>query len=375
MILKILVFIVAGMVLGGFLGKNILDSISEVEMKKIIFSLVLAGGAALILLIGAIFWTGYRIPCLTALAAGVLCAWMSFRYFITYNTKYGILTAKNENLGQLIPDLVYDENKPENRYDLYLPAEASEDGTYGLAVYIHGGGFSSGSRKDGDGWCRYTTAMGYVSITVDYTLITKESKSSLPLMTQEILKCVAATEEKCAALGYPLTEMALSGGSAGGCLASLYAYGQASQSPIPVKFIFTESAPVYFDPVCWGNMNGPKEQASFVAKMSGEEITENMVIMGEHMPIIDSISPALLVKEGSIPTLCAYGAKDKVVPVQLKNKLFEALERCHVPYAYIEYPRSGHMLYSDPKAQKEFLAKLDEFFDTYFNHKPRKWRA
>lgn len=46
---------------------------------------------------------------------------------------------------------------------------------------------------------------------------------------------VIAEAEK---LGYKVDKMAISGGSAGGTLALLYAYRDAEQSPVPVKMVF-----------------------------------------------------------------------------------------------------------------------------------------
>lgn len=114
-----------------------------------------------------------------------------------------------------------------------------------LILYIHGGSFNSGSKEDGDAWCKYYTSKGYVTATVDYTLQSKKEKSekellnaSLELMNEEILSCVAAIKEQASQLGIDLTQMATCGVSAGGTLAMNYAYKNADISAIPVKFVF-----------------------------------------------------------------------------------------------------------------------------------------
>lgn len=47
-----------------------------------------------------------------------------------------------------------------------------------------------------------------------------------------------AVVAEAAKLGYPVNEMAIGGGSAGGCLALLYAYRDTAESPVPVRFVF-----------------------------------------------------------------------------------------------------------------------------------------
>ena len=47
--------------------------------------------------------------------------------------------------------------------------------------------------------------------------------------------------------------MAVSGGSAGGCLALLYAYRDAKDSPVPVKMVFEAVGPSSFYPEDWTN--------------------------------------------------------------------------------------------------------------------------
>mgnify|MGYP000680039806 CR=1 FL=1 len=59
---------------------------------------------------------------------------------------------------------------------------------------------------------------------------------------------VIAEAEK---LGYKVDKMAISGGSAGGTLALLYAYRDAEQSPVPVKMVFEAVGPASFHHEDW----------------------------------------------------------------------------------------------------------------------------
>jgi len=58
-----------------------------------------------------------------------------------YNTRW------DETVGKVYTDLPYGEGAA-NKFDLYVPSDKSQD-AYGLAVYLHAGGFTSGD-KAGD---------------------------------------------------------------------------------------------------------------------------------------------------------------------------------------------------------------------------------
>ena len=83
--------------------------------------------------------------------------------------------------------------------------------------------------------------------------------------------------------------------------------------------------------------------------------TAQMVADGSCRSYIDAISPMMLVNENTVPTLCAYGPKDKIVPVGIKFKLFDAFEKYNVTYDYLNFEHSGHAMLGDPEMQEKFV--------------------
>ena len=67
---------------------------------------------------------------------------------------------------------------------------------------------------------------------------------------KESMPYVIAEAEK---LGYSIDEMTILGGSAGGCLALLYAYRDAETSPVPVRAVISAVGPSSFYPEDWDN--------------------------------------------------------------------------------------------------------------------------
>lgn len=363
----------AGTAIGHYLGKHAIDSLVDANVSAFKrYSLICV--AFLVTMIAmAIFDAQLRIGWMMAIVMCVAGFAFGFLFYVFHNSTLGLKVKWNDQVGEAILDLDYDHTRPETGYDLYLPKKRTENNTYALVMYVHGGGFTGGSKKDGAQWCKYMTAKGYVCASMDYTLQGKEQKSDLHLMARQVLQCVEAVQEECIARGYPVTEMAVTGGSAGGAIALLFAYSLGKQSPVPLKFVFQQTGPVCFDPVWWGATNNDfKMQAIFISNFSGKDVTEEMVKKNEHLPIVAAMSPAALVREDTVPTLSAYGPRDKMVPARLKYHLFEALEKYHIPYDFVEYPNSNHGLYDDPKAQMEFLKKVDEYCASYFEHHPEE---
>lgn len=71
------------------------------------------------------------------------------------------------------------------------------------------------------------------------------------------------------------------------------------------------------------------------------------------------------VDKNSVPTLCAYGAYDKVCPFGSAKHLINALEQNQVPHDYIEFPHSGHGLQNDNRMFAVYMEKLNAYLERY----------
>ena len=299
----------------------------------------------------------------------LVCAFIAFQAYGIYLTNRAYAPWKvdwNDTMGTIYRDIDVDE-AAQTGYDLYLPGSPEPGKKYSLILHIHGGGFIEGDKADGETLCKYFTSQGYVCASVNYTLADEAHQSNLNLMFEQIRAQTASINAKAYELGYELTEMAVTGESAGGCLALLYAYREPENSPIPVKLVFEMTGPASFDPVLWGSAD-QEAGAAFIAMMTGETVTMDMMENGQAMVLADAISPAALVSEDTVPTLLAYGPKDKVIPINLKYSLMEALDKYHVPYDFIEFPHSGHTMALDPDKMQEYADKANEYLNKYFSN-------
>ena len=228
-------------------------------------------------------------------------------------------------------DLPYGPGEAQ-RFDLYLPRELNEK-TYGLVVYLHAGGFTAGDKRDDADILRRIAAKG------------------------------PSIAEYAAGLGVELDRMAIGGGSAGGCLALLYAYRDAAASPLPLRFVFEAVGPAGFEPADWfGADAGGEAAAAFVGMISGRELSPGTE---EYAAALRDVSAYMWVTPESVPTLCAYGERDRIVPYATAKRLKAALEKNRVPHDFISLPHSGHGLQNDAKLSRLYAEKLDEYLERY----------
>lgn len=267
----------------------------------------------------------------------------------------------DESVGEIYSNLDY-ENDNVNQYDLYIPSGLDKLENQYLILFIHGGSFNSGSKEDGESWCKYYATKGYITASVDYTLQNQGKDASIYLMNEEIENAVTAIKQKTEELGYHIAGMAPCGVSAGGTLAMNLAYN--GNSAIPVKFVFQLAAPTYFAPSEWSllmKVDRLDSEEKFCKMMTGKELED-------YDTEIQNISPACIVNEDSVPSLIGYGLIDHCVPLSQKYYLIEVYDRDNVMYDYIEFPKSNHGMYNDLDKLQEFLDKSLEYARVYFTN-------
>lgn len=266
----------------------------------------------------------------------------------------------DDSVGTIHTDFSYAADE-KNKFDLYLPA-GKKGQPCALVVYLHAGGFTTGDKRDDASILKFFTAKGYVSAGINYSLRADGNTASVLQMSNEIKAAVPKVIEKANELGFPIDEMAVMGGSAGGTLAMIYAYRDGKQAPVPIKFVFEQVGPPSFEPGDWYNMgSNPEAAASWVAMMTGIKTTPKMIENGAYKEALKPISAYEWIDEHSPPLLCAYGKLDKLVPFASTKPLREALKKHHVKHDMFILPQSGHALHRDRKISQAIYAKLEDY--------------
>lgn len=276
----------------------------------------------------------------------------------------------SDNLGTLKTNISYGDGEA-NKFDLYLPKDSTKE-NYGLVVYLHAGGFTSGDKADDKKTLAWLCSKGYVACGINYTLRTETNNASVLTQSNEIKAAIPIVVEKAKKLGYNITEMAMSGGSAGGCLAMLYAYRDAAESPVPVRLLFEMVGPSSFYAEDWGiygldqdTDESRKAATGLFGVMGGVELTPEMIKDGSYQELMKPISAFCFIDQNSCPSLLLYGTHDRVQPWKGVRHLVKALEDNRVDYKLFEATHSGHGVQNDNAVMKEYMEAVDEYLDKY----------
>ena len=287
---------------------------------------------------------------------------------ITYQPKWAKKYSVDwdDSIGTIYKDISYGD-KESNKFDLYVPKDNSKE-NYGLVVYLHAGGFTTGDKSDDKQILQWLCSKGYVTAGINYTLRTDENNASVYSQSIEIKEAIPVVVEEAKKLGYNLDEMVISGGSAGGTLAMLYAYRDAEESPIPVKMMFEMVGPPSFFAEDWDTYGLDKNNeaaAGLFGVMLGSEIDKEIIGTDELQEVMKPISAYAWINENSVPSVIAYGTYDKVAPFKAVRHLVNALKENNVDYKYFEAPHSGHGLQNDSKIYEEFMDTVVDYLDKY----------
>lgn len=271
-----------------------------------------------------------------------------------------------ETIGTIEKDLAYGELDA-NKFDLYLPADDTKEG-YGLVVYLHAGGFTSGDKAGDADMLEWLCSKGYVACGINYSLRTENNDASVYTQSMEIKAAIPVVVAEAEKRGYPIHGLTMSGGSAGGCLAMLYAYRDAWDAPVPVKLMFEMVGPSSFYAEDWG-IYGTDQNAEAAAGlfgvMAGVELTTDMIESGEYVELMRPISAFMWVTPESCPSVLLYGTCDKVQPWAGVKHLNDALAENGVDYQLFEAPHSGHGVQNDDKVFEAYMDTVVEYLEKY----------
>lgn len=278
--------------------------------------------------------------------------------------------AWSKDIGTLYQDIAYDDGEA-NKFDLYLPKDNTKD-TYGLVVYLHAGGFTSGDKAGDEKILSWLCAKGYVAVGINYTLRNEDNGKNVYTQSMEIKKAIPQVIEEAKKYGYSINEMCIAGGSAGHALAMIYAYRDAKEAPVPVKMTFGAVGPSSFYAEDWDIYGFDKDTdearqgaADLLGIMGGVMLTPEMIKDGSYIEKLKPISAVMWIDENTVPSVVVYGKYDKVQPYKGSLRLLETFKKYHVDYQYFEAPHSGHGLQNDNKVYQAWLTTVEEYLDYY----------
>lgn len=228
-------------------------------------------------------------------------------------------------------DLAYASISQAERLDLYLPAGGTPP--HPVILFIHGGGFISGDKADGqEAPALEGLTRGYAVASMDYRL---SDEATFPAQIQDVKAAIRWLRANADAYGLDARRIAVWGGSAGGNLAALAgtsggvpslsdaALGNARQSD-RVQAVVDWYGPISFlrtDADFRASGAGPAgadAPGSFLSRYLGAALP---AVPGK----VRAADPTTYISPDDPPFLIEHGTADGTVPVQQSERFAAAL--------------------------------------------------
>ncbi|CAN5684288.1 hypothetical protein BH09MYX1_BH09MYX1_23230 [soil metagenome] len=233
-------------------------------------------------------------------------------------------------------DVAYGTADPDRQaYDVAWP-----NGAKLLVVILHGGGWTSGSRKLYAPTVRQLASAGYAAASVGYRFA-RETEHRFPVGLSDA-RC-AVRRLMATAKTHGITKTVLLGASAGGHLAAMIALAGdapgfddecAEKGPI-----FVDGAVAYYPPI-----DLEHAAADYPPKMTQavDELLREDAGPEAWLAAARAATPLHYVDRDDPPMLLVHGTADAIVPIEDSRKMLRALQNAGVPSLLVELPGEPH---------------------------------
>ena len=241
--------------------------------------------------------------------------------------------------------------------DIYKPRDIVKPAP--LLVFIHGGAWTGGKREDYLVYLLAFAQKGYMTATVSYRLV---KDSIYPACVEDINEAVQWLFKNGDKFGYDPDRIALVGGSAGGHLALLAAYGWKKPGANKDTTVVSEKAHRIKAVV---DLYGPADFTTEFAINSG---TVHKFLGHTHQEkpeLYTEVSPVHYLDENAPPTMIIHGTSDQTVPIDQSDELKKKLDSLSIPNVYIRLPLWPHTMDLDKRVNDYCQLKMNLFFEQY----------
>lgn len=229
---------------------------------------------------------------------------------------------------KVLKDLEYAEVDGESlKLDLYLPEKS--DTKPPLLVWIHGGGWTKGSKAGINRIFTRLTAEGYAAASIDYRL---EGLASHPKQIHDCKGAIRWLRANAEKYGYDVSRIGVGGGSAGGHLVLLLGFSNGVEElEGKVGGNLDQSSEVH----AVVDLYGPSDLELFAEKR--ERFRRDKA-----KDLLKSVSPVSYLTKGDPPVLIFHGDKDGLVPLSQSEHLKKECEATGVECTLHVIEGAGH---------------------------------
>jgi len=238
-------------------------------------------------------------------------------------------------------------NNPRQTLDLFLPKIRNSDEILPIIVYIHGGGWKSGSKETAIGkLAPYLKTGSFAAASINYRL------SGEAIWPSQIHDCKAAIrwlKGNSKKYGIDANRLAVWGNSAGGHLVAMMGVSGGVES---LEGKLGKHLDQNSRVNCVVDFCGPSHLLSmgqFPSKIDHDAPSspESQLIGGalqENKKSADNASPITYVSKNDAPILIVHGTDDPLVPVNQAEIFHSALLKAGVKSEFLEMKGMGHGL-------------------------------
>ena len=245
--------------------------------------------------------------------------------------------------------------------DLYLPANTN--GPSPLIIWIHGGGWKSGS-KNGIARCEGMLARGYAIASVEYRL---SGEAIFPAAIEDCKAAISFLRLNAKEYNLDPNRFGAWGSSAGGHLVALL--GVTSDVSDFDMHPVTQKASSQVQAVC--NWFGPTDflrMNDFPGKIDHDaaDSPESRFIgaaIQENKKKSQRANPINYVSPSDPPFLHMHGDADQSVPYNQSELLHAALEKARVPTTLYKVRNGGHGFKGATESEEDLFKRSADFFD------------
>lgn len=234
-----------------------------------------------------------------------------------------------------------------HKFDIYFPQQISSASK--TFIFVHGGGWRSGEKESMTAFMlqMMESFPNDAFLTMDYTLA-DENNFGLPQQTDDIQQLIGFLQENSEKYAVP-TRYVLVGYSAGGHLASLYAFRYRNPQVEAVV-----------------NIAGPIDLTDSNFRYYPDiDFVENKLVNPEAVKLdtmskAEFVSPVYWMKDSEVKLISFFGSHDEVIPLSQKSILDDLISESTLNGESHEYSGDHHNWQQHPH-QSEILAKIRSF--------------
>jgi acetyl esterase/lipase len=234
--------------------------------------------------------------------------------------------------------------------DLYLPKRAHTQSLSPIVLFVHGGGWQGGSRRQFHWHARQLADLGYLAGSISYRLA---GVAPYPACIDDTQAAVRWLKKHAARFGADPDRVGALGSSAGGHLVAMIATRDTLHDNIP------DLAGISSRVNCVIDIHGVHDVAAWLTSRNAQNDPVRIAFMGG--PIGDpnahwhDASPLFFVDNQTTPILFTHDKGDTNVNYEQSARMVQAMVEHERPCAFIPTPGSGHgFVYShtNPWTQK-----------------------